>query len=114
MAMRWRRAVESALREGAPARALGGVRLTFTQWLVLDALRELIADTDDAVNQREVAERVELDHGTISLVMATLEKKGLVDRGSDLTGRGWRIFVTTRGARLLRDTAAPIEAVSRL
>ncbi len=86
MAMRWRRAVEGVLSEGARAQAATAARLTFTQWLVLDALRELIADTGDAINQREVAEHVELDHGTISLVMAKLDKKGLVDRGSDLTG----------------------------
>ena len=101
--MRWRRAVE---------RALTGTGLTFTQWLVLDALRELIAETRDAAIQNEIAARVELDRGTISLVMRALEKKQLVDRAPDITGRALRIWLTLRAEALLREQAAGIEAAS--
>ena len=102
-AMRWRGRVEAAL---------GGSALTFTQWLVLDALRELIAETGDAVNQNEVAARVALSRATVSFVMSALDKKGLVDRGPDLTGRAWRIFLTARAERLLCDVTADIETAS--
>ncbi|HWZ89630.1 MAG TPA: MarR family transcriptional regulator [Polyangiaceae bacterium] len=101
--MRWRRAVE---------RALVGTGLTFTQWLVLDALRELIAETRDAAIQNEIAARVELDRGTTSLVMRTLEKKGFVDRAPDITGRALRIWLTDPAEVLLREQAAGIEAAS--
>jgi DNA-binding MarR family transcriptional regulator len=101
--MRWRRAVEEALT---------GTGLTFTQWLVLDAVQELIAETDDAVIHNEVAARLELDRGTISLVMRTLERKQLVDRAPDITGRAWRVWLTDRAVSVLRDQAARIEASS--
>src|SRR5450432_4144540 len=59
-AMRWRRRVEAVLR---------GVGLTFTQWLVLAGAREIIEESGDAVSQKEIAARVELDGATISQVM---------------------------------------------
>jgi DNA-binding MarR family transcriptional regulator len=102
-AMRWRRGVDVALARTG---------LTFTQWLVLDALRELIAETDDAAIQIEVAARVELDQGTVSLVMRTLADKGLVDRAPDITGRAWRIYLTEPAERLLREAADEIETRS--
>ena len=41
-AQRWRRRVDGAL---------AGSGLTFRQWLVLDAIRSLVEETGDAVNQ---------------------------------------------------------------
>jgi DNA-binding MarR family transcriptional regulator len=102
-AMRWRRHVESVLA------VLG---ITFTQWLVLDALRELVAETEDAVSQNDVARRLELDRVTISGVMRTLERKWLVSRGIDITGRAWRVFLTDEADSLLREFAPAIEAIS--
>ena len=102
-AMCWRRKVELAL---------AGSGLTFTQWLILAALHELIESTEDAVSQNDVCARLELDRGTVSLVMRTLEQKGLVDRGPDMTCRAWRIFLTSRAEILLRDRAEGIEGAS--
>jgi DNA-binding MarR family transcriptional regulator len=104
-AMPWRRAIEGALRVTG---------LTFTQWLVLDALRELIAETREAAIQSEAAARVGLDPDTISLLMRTLAEKWLVDREPDSTGRAWRVLSTDRAERLLRDAATKIEAASAL
>ena len=104
-AMRWRRAVEGALSESG---------LTFTQWLVLDALKELVDETADAAIQNQIAARVELDRGTISLVMRTLVDKHLVDRAPDITGRAWRALLTRRSASLLQEQTAEIEAASEL
>jgi DNA-binding MarR family transcriptional regulator len=103
LAMRWRRRVEAALADAG---------LTFTQWLVLEGARQLIAESGDAVNQNEIAARVELDRSTISQVMITLQEKSLVDRGVDSTGRALRIFLTPQATRLLRDYQLAIEAAS--
>jgi DNA-binding MarR family transcriptional regulator len=102
-AMRWRAAVESSL---------AGTGLTFTQWLVLDALSDLIRESDDAVNQNEVAARVALSRASVSLVMRALERRWLVSRGPDLTGRAWRIFLTDTGEHLLRAVTAQVEAAA--
>src|SRR4051812_31579185 len=83
-AMRWRRAVERVTSE---------VGLTFTQWLVLDSIRELFEETGDASVQNEIAARTELDRSTISQVLRALESKGLVDRGIDLVGTAWRTLL---------------------
>ena len=103
-AWRWRRAVERELRE------LG---LTLTQWLVLDAADELIQDARDAVNQRRIAERAELDAMTVSQVMTTLAGKALVSRDADLSGRGYRVLVTKKGEKLLQAAAARVEVGTR-
>jgi DNA-binding MarR family transcriptional regulator len=102
-AMRWRRALEVVLTP---------VGLTFTQWLVLEAIRELIDEAEDAVSQNQIAARLELDRTTISQVMRTLERKGLVDRGIDLTGRAWRVFLNDKAMRLLVGAAHAIESAS--
>ncbi len=91
-AFRWRRAVEAKLKS---------VALTFPQWLVLDATNRLIHESKDAVNQNAVAQRAELDRMTVSQVMTTLAKLGHVDRGPDLIGRGYRIWVTAKGEKTL-------------
>jgi DNA-binding MarR family transcriptional regulator len=103
-AMRWRRRVERALRTA---------ELTFTQWLVLDATRQLIFETGDAVSQNDVSAKTDLDRATISQVMTTLERKALVDRGISASGRAWRIWLTARGTRLLDAQRASVEAASR-
>jgi DNA-binding MarR family transcriptional regulator len=102
-AMRWRIAVEAAL---------AGSGLSFTQWLVLDAMRDLIAERDDAVNQSEVAARVALSRAQMSSVMQELERKWLVSRGPDLNGRAWRIWLLQPAEALLDEVAARIEGTS--
>jgi DNA-binding MarR family transcriptional regulator len=103
-AWRWRRAVERELRD---------VGLTLTQWLVLDAADELIHEEGDAVNQRRIAERAELDVMTVSQVMKTLEEKALVSREPDVSGRAYRVFVTKKGERLLQTAAPRVEMGTR-
>jgi DNA-binding MarR family transcriptional regulator len=103
-AWRWRRAVERELKE---------VGLTLTQWMVLDAADELIQEAGDAVNQRRIAERAELDAMTVSQVMKTLEEKGLVSRGPDASGRAYRVFLTKKGEKLLQTAAPRVETGTR-
>jgi DNA-binding MarR family transcriptional regulator len=103
-AWRWRRAVEKELKP------LG---LTLTQWLVLDAADELIQEEGDAVNQRSIAERAELDAMTVSQVMKTLEEKGLVSREPDSSGRAYRVLVTKKGEKLLQSAIPAVENGTR-
>jgi DNA-binding MarR family transcriptional regulator len=103
-AWRWRRLVEAELRP------LG---LTFTQWFVLEATWHQVREHGDAVSQNLVAERTELDRTTTSQVMRALDKLGLVDRGPDFSGPGFRIVLSTAGTRLLRQANARIEALPR-
>jgi DNA-binding MarR family transcriptional regulator len=102
-AMRWRREVEEALSP------LG---LTFTRWLVLEAARDKIVETDDAVSQTTVATHCELDKATVSQVMASLEKDGLVDRGPDLSTRGYRVILTQKGHGIAERAATLVAHIS--
>jgi DNA-binding MarR family transcriptional regulator len=102
-AMRWRRTVERVTMQAG---------ITFTQWLVLDAIRELFAETGDASIQNEISVRVELDRSTVSVVMRALESKELVSRGIDIVGTAWRTFLTKRGVSLLGDLRSQIRAAS--
>jgi DNA-binding MarR family transcriptional regulator len=102
-AMRWRRQVAAALSEA---------RLTFTQWLILEAARELIAEREDAVNQNEIAARVELDRSTVCQVMLRLQDKSLVSRDIDITGREMRIWLTSQATEILDHCRDRVEALS--
>jgi len=101
-AMRWRRRIEAVFSE---------VRLTFTQWLILEAARELIAEREDAVNQNEIAARVELDRSTVCQVMFTLQDKSLVSRDIDITGRAMRIWLSSEAIQILDEYRERVEAV---
>ena len=102
-AMRWRKQIQAVCaREG----------LAFPQWLLLDSIRQLIAETEDAVIQAQIAARLELDEPRVSEITRKLEEKGLVDRGEDITGKAWRVILTKKAARLLRELEASVELAS--
>ena len=101
--MRWRRRIQSVC---------AGSGLTFTQWLLLDSVRQLIAETEDAVIQAEIAARLELDPATVSEVTQRLESKDLLSRGEDISTNAWRVFLTEQAEGLLRELDARIEAAS--
>lgn len=88
-ALRWRRKVE---------RELLTVPLTLTQWLVLDALEAIHEQTDGAVSQLQIGQRLEIDKATISDVMDRLSLRGLVDREPGYPGPEWRIYPTEEGS----------------
>ncbi|HEX3851881.1 MAG TPA: hypothetical protein VHW01_13000 [Polyangiaceae bacterium] len=102
-AMRWRRRVETTLRETG---------LTFTQWLLLTGASELIAARDDAVSQQEIAASVELDCGTVSQVVHTLVDKDMLSFDLDMGGKAWRIFLSDRAERVLSELQERVAAVS--
>jgi DNA-binding MarR family transcriptional regulator len=102
-AMRWRRRIQSVCR---------GPGLTFSQWLLLDSIRQLTAETGDAVIQAQIAARLELDQATVSELTQRLEAKGLLSRGVDITGKAWRVVLTETAERMLRQLDVSIESAS--
>jgi DNA-binding MarR family transcriptional regulator len=70
--MRWRRRVN---------RALSPLGLTFTQWLLLQTMRELIDETRDAVSLMDITKRSGVDKTTVSQVMMRLFKHNLISIG---------------------------------
>jgi DNA-binding MarR family transcriptional regulator len=101
--MRWRKRVD---------RELEPLGLTFTRWLVLESTLVSIRQQGDAVSQSRVCDCAELDKVTVSHVMQDLEQAGLVDRGPDAFGPGYRVFVTARGAKVAAAGRLRVEAVS--
>jgi len=101
--MRWRRRVEATLRETG---------LTFTQWHVLTCARDLIRKRHDAVSQKDIAASTELDGATISQVFHTLVDKDMLSIDLDMGGKAWRIYLSDRAKRLLREQRPRVEAVS--
>jgi DNA-binding MarR family transcriptional regulator len=103
LALRWRQRVLACL---AP---LG---ISFTEWLVLETTWSLMHRTGDAVNQNELGKDLELDGLTVWHAMAVLEHRGLVSRGCSISGKTWRVFVTRKGADLLRALQPALEGAS--
>ena len=102
-AMRWRRQIQLVCR---------GSGLTFTQWLLLDSTRQLIEETEDAVIQAQISARLELDQATVSEVTQRLEEKGLLSRAGDITGKAWRVRLTEKAERMLRELDGHIDSAS--
>ncbi len=103
--MRWRRSVQRVLRP---------YKLSFTQWLVLDATQHVRVEKGDAVSQSDVGAHLGLSRATVSDAMCVLANEGLVDRGPDIHMPAWRIIMTDKGRDLLHRVGLGIDAVSRL
>ena len=103
LAAQWRRRVA-----GVCAR----VGLTFTEWLIIDALRELYQEQQDAVSQNALAARAGLRRGNISESMPALENKNLISRGPSACGRALRLFPTHKAERVLGELYPLLDAVS--
>lgn len=103
VAGRWRRQVNAELTP------LG---LTLVQWSILEETHRLIVDTGDAVSQMAVASGLEMDKMTLSHAMRALQRRGLVDRGPDLTGPAYRIWLTSEGERMRQQGCERVEVAS--
>jgi Mn-dependent DtxR family transcriptional regulator len=99
----WRRRVK---RELLP------LRLTFAQWLVLQTMAELIAETRDAVGELAVATRLGMDRTTVSQVTWRLARDGFVDVGPSAVWPALRNWLTGKGERMAREGAALVGAAS--
>ena len=90
------------------AEALGGVGLTYPQYVTMLALW----DADAPLTVGEVGERLHLDSGTLTPVLKRLESAGLVVRRRDAADeRRVRIEVTERGEELRAKVAEVPERV---
>lgn len=107
---RWREAQRWRRRADAELASMG---LTLTQWLVLEATAALVRQSGDAVSQKDVSGRVELDKMTVSQVMSVLDAKGLVNRGPSYEGLAYRILVTARGKAVVARGWERLDVVSR-
>jgi DNA-binding MarR family transcriptional regulator len=101
--MAWRRSVD---------RALSPLKITTAEWLLLEATRELIRTTRDAVSQNDIAASAGVDRTTVSRLMKVLERKGFVSRGPDLSARGYRIWLHGKGEHWAKLGSSIVEAVS--
>jgi DNA-binding MarR family transcriptional regulator len=104
-ALRWRQRMKTCLASSG---------IGFTEWLVLDATWSLVDRTGDAVSENEVAKALELDAMTIWHALAVLDHRELVSRGCSMSGKAWRLFVTGKGADLLRAVKPVVERASAL
>ena len=104
LSARWRKEV---------ARECAKAGLTFTEWLVIDALRELYQELGDAVSQSAVAARAGLRPGNISDSVPALEAKQLISRGPSASGKALRVFPTEEAEQVLNALHPRLEAVSR-
>jgi DNA-binding MarR family transcriptional regulator len=101
--VRWRQIVE---------KELSSFRLTFVEWLVLDATKRMVRRRGDAVSQSQIAERTGLDRMTVSRAMTALDRRALVSRGPDMYCIAYRVFATEEGRSLADACNAVVEAAS--
>ena len=102
-AMRWQRATAEICKS---------VGLTFGQWQVLDALRELDEETNDAVSQSQISVRAEIARSGASMIIRALEDKELLSRGCSASGGTLRVILTPKAIRLLHNLFPRLEAVT--
>ena len=100
------------IRQRAEA-TLRAYDLSFPLWWVLYTTEQLIRETSDAVSQRAVSHRTQLDKATISYLMGVLAERSLVDRGPEFGGTSYRIWLTTKGETLLAQSSQAIELAAR-
>jgi len=102
----------SRIRQRAEA-TLRAYDLSFPLWWVLYTTEQLIRETSDAVSQRAVSRRTQLDKATVSYLMGVLAARSLVDRGPEFGGTSYRIWLTTKGETLLAQASQAIELAAR-
>ncbi len=78
---------------------LDGIDLTYTQYLVMMVLWE-----DGEISAKDLGRKLRLDSGTLTPVLKTLEKKGLVGRRrSDVDERVLMVSITDKGRDLRKE-----------
>jgi DNA-binding MarR family transcriptional regulator len=73
------------------------------QFLVLRATDALCRRLGDAVTQRQVAAELGIGEMRMSRAMRALARRGFVDRGPSPSGLAYRVLLTARGRKALRD-----------
>jgi MarR family transcriptional regulator, organic hydroperoxide resistance regulator len=101
--VRWRRSIDAALKP------LG---LAHSDYIVLRATHDLERRSGDAICQNEVAAHTDMRKMITSKLMRRLEQRGLVSRGPSANGVAWRVFVTQKGRKALRESVERIAGPS--
>lgn len=99
MRKKWREAKQ--FQEGV-RRALAPLKTEFDEWLLLETLSELLAESGEGASQAQVARRAGLSQMATSRWMSLLSEWGAVDREPQWDGRGYSIFLTEMGRETLR------------
>ncbi len=76
--------------------------MQFTEWLLLETLKELFEETGDAVSQTAIAERAGITPKVASYWLIMMSENALVDRGPTSEGTAWRVVLTSLGERTLQ------------
>lgn len=96
---RWR----DARRYQAKAqKALAGTDISFVEWLLLEALAELVRETGDAVSQQAVAARAGVSPVVASYWMSDMEEDCLLDRGLGEDTRSYLLLLSEDGVEALQ------------
>lgn len=84
---------------------LDEVDLTYTQYIVMMVVWE-----DEQVSVKEMGKKLFLDSGTLTPVLKTLEKKGLIERTRSKEDERNLIVTLTPSGKALKDKAVDIPA----
>ena len=84
---------------------LDEVDLTYTQYIVMMVVWE-----DERVSVKEMGKKLFLDSGTLTPVLKTLEKKGLIERTRSKEDERNLIVTLTPSGKALKDKAVEIPA----
>ena len=84
---------------------LDEVNLTYTQYIVMMVVWE-----DERVSVKEMGKKLFLDSGTLTPVLKTLEKKGLIERTRSKEDERNLIVTLTPSGKALKDKAVDIPA----
>lgn len=84
---------------------LDEVDLTYTQYIVMMVVWE-----DEQVSVKEMGKKLFLDSGTLTPVLKTLEKKGLIERTRSKEDERNLIVTLTSSGKALKDKAVDIPA----
>ncbi len=84
---------------------LDEVDLTYTQYIVMMVVWE-----DEQVSVKEMGKKLYLDSGTLTPVLKTLEKKGLIERTRSKEDERNLIVTLTPSGKALKDKAVEIPA----
>lgn len=83
-------------------RLLAPEKVSFTQWLVLEAIVELEHPEQLAVSQVLIAERLNISERVTSYTVDALAERGLVERDAEDCPFFWNLQLTRRGEELRR------------
>ena len=75
--------------------------MSFSEWLLLEALDELVRETGDAVSQQAVTARTGVSKVMASYWMTKMEQDCLLDRGLGEDTRSYLLLLSEEGVEAL-------------